>query len=293
MSIVNFGSINLDLVYNVERFVRPGETLRAGDHRRFAGGKGLNQSIALARAGTPPRHVGCVGEDGGWLVETLRKEGVGTRGIRVVRAATGHAVVQVDAVGENCILVHGGANHAISGDQIDRACRDLGPGDWVLLQNETNAVAAVMEKAAAKGSRLAFNPSPFDACLSDLPLDAVDTFLLNQAEAAALSGEGDVPRILDALAERYPKAGIVLTLGARGVAYAEGSLRLEVAAESAAALDTTGAGDTFTGYFLSETYRGSEPLPALQTAGKAAAICVTRLGAADSIPRLSELTPAS
>ena len=290
MSIVNFGSINIDLVYRVDRFVQPGETIHALDHQRFAGGKGFNQSIALARAGASPHHVGRVGPDGRWLVDLLRDEGVGVEGIESCEVPTGHAVIQVDAQGENSILVQGGANREISNDQLTGACSALGGGDWVVLQNETNAVAAVMEAAEGKGSTIVLNPSPMDDSVLQLPLHAVDIFLLNRAEAEALSGENEVERMLDALGERYPRAAVVLTLGDRGVRFAFDGQRIEVPAEPVSAHDTTGAGDTFAGYFLAERYAGVEPAPALRMACRAAAVCVTRPGAAASIPRRSELT---
>ncbi len=290
MSIVNFGSINIDLVYRVDRFVQPGETIHALDHQRFAGGKGFNQSIALARAGASPHHVGRVGADGRWLVDLLRDEGVGVEGIESCEVPTGHAVIQVDAQGENSILVHGGANREISNDQLAGACSALGGGDWVVLQNETNAVAAVMKAAEGKGSTIVLNPSPMDDSVLQLPLHAVDIFLLNRAEAEALSGENEVERMLDALRERYPRAAVVLTLGDRGVRFAFDGKKIEVPAEPVSAHDTTGAGDTFAGYFLAERYAGVEPAPALRMACRAAAFCVTRPGAAASIPRRAELT---
>ena len=134
------------------------------------------------------------------------------------------------------------------------------------------------------------NPSPMDESVFQLPLHAVDIFLLNRAEAEALSGESEVERMLDALSERYPRASLVLTLGDGGVRFAWGGQRIEVPAEPVSAHDTTGAGDTFAGYFLAERYAGVEAEPALRMACRAAAVCVTRSGAAASIPRRSELT---
>jgi ribokinase len=291
MPIVNFGSINLDFVYRVERLVAPGETIHALSQERFAGGKGFNQSIALARAGARVRHVGKVGEDGRWLVEMLKEEGVETRDIDYAAIPTGHAIIQVDARGENSILVHGGANREFTQDALARACSTLNREDWVLLQNETNAPARVIESAARKGSRVVFNPSPLDASILDLPLGRVDTFLVNRVEGQGLSGESEPDRILDAMQERYPNAATVLTLGDQGVVYARGSVRLKTAAESVQAVDTTGAGDTFAGYWLAETASSGDPERALRLACRAAADCVGRPGAAASIPRRSALGP--
>lgn len=291
MSIINFGSINVDFVYRVERFVKPGETLQTRDLRRFAGGKGFNQSIALARAGTPPRHVGRVGGDGRWLVEMLQNEGVDTQAIELGNTPTGHAIIQVDDAGENSILVHGGANREISQVHLDRVCSDLRERDWVLLQNETNGLAGVMEQASKRGSTVILNPSPMDERLLELPLQHVNTFLINRAEGEALSDEQEPRHIVDALGARFPNAAVVLTLGAQGALYAHGDERLHVPAEPVQAVDTTGAGDTFAGYFLAEVYSGTEPEHALRVACQAAGRCVTRSGAAASIPLKSQLDP--
>jgi ribokinase len=293
MAIVNFGSINLDFVYRVERLVAPGETIQTLSQQRFAGGKGFNQSIALARAGARVRHVGRVGEDGRWLVERLAEEGVETGDIEYAMTPTGHAIIQVDARGENSILVHGGANRELTQDAFVRVCGTLGAEDWVLLQNETNAPATVIELAAQKGSKIVFNPSPLDGSVLELPLGGVDTFLINSVEGQGLSGEIEPGRMLDAMQERYPNAATVLTLGDRGALYARDSIRLEVGAESVQAVDTTGAGDTFAGYWLAEMAIGGDPERALQLACRAAADCVGRPGAAVSIPRRSALEPST
>ncbi|MCS5636767.1 MAG: ribokinase [Myxococcota bacterium] len=289
MTIVNFGSINLDFVYQVDHLARPGETVPSLGQEQFAGGKGFNQSIALARAGAPVRHVGRVGEDGRWLVEMLEAEGVDISEIAVSGPSTGHAIIQVDAQGENSILVHGGANREIESESLERSCAALGEDDWVLLQNETNALAAVMELAPGRGSRMVLNPSPTDPSLLALPLDRIDTFLINQGEGEALCGEREPGRILEAMAERFPRSAVVLTLGARGALYAREETRLESAAEPARALDTTGAGDTFAGYYLAEMVARGDPERALRLGCIAAGYCVERAGAAASIPRRSDL----
>jgi ribokinase len=291
MPIVNFGSINLDFVYRVERLVAPGETIQTLSQQRFAGGKGFNQSIALARAGAQVRHVGRVGEDGRWLVNMLAEEGVETGDIEFAMTPTGHAIIQVDARGENSILVHGGANRDLTKDALVRVCATLSAEDWVLLQNETNAPANVMALAGQRGSKVVFNPSPLDASVLELPLGGVDTFIVNSVEGRGLSGETEPGRILDAMQERYPNAATVLTLGDRGALYARDGIRLEVAAESVEVVDTTGAGDTFAGYWLAEMAIVGDPERALHLACRAAARCVQRPGAAVSIPLRSALEP--
>ena len=289
MSIVNFGSINLDFVYRVERLVRPGETVQAMGQQLFSGGKGFNQSVALARAGASVRHVGRVGEDGRWLVDALEAEGIQTDAVEYGKTPTGHAIIQVDSDGENNILVCGGANLEISAQAIEQACAALETSDWVLLQNETNATAQVMRIVGEMGNPIVLNPSPMEPSLLALPLASVDTVIIARTEGETLSGEREPKRILERLAQQYPRASVVLTLGHRGVLFARESLRLEVPAEPVKAVDTTGAGDTFAGYFLAEMSAGSEPLPALQLACRAAAHCVTQPGASPSIPHRSQL----
>ncbi|MDG2334410.1 MAG: ribokinase [Myxococcota bacterium] len=290
MSLVNFGSINLDFVYRVQALVRPGETVQSLSLERFAGGKGFNQSLALARAGAEVRHVGSVGEDGRWLVEMLATEGVDIRNVEVVETPTGHAIIQVSARGENSILVHAGANRELSGSQLERACVDLGDGDWVLLQNETNAPEFVLAEASKRGFRVILNPSPLDSSLLDLPLDRVDTFLVNEVEGEALAGEADPDRVLGAMRKRFPAADIVLTRGEQGAAFSgRDGTSAYAGAESVEVIDTTGAGDTFAGFYLAALLSGANPQSALVAGCRAAAHCVSRPGAAPSIPRVSDL----
>lgn len=288
--ILNFGSLNIDHVYRVDRFVAPGETRAADSYTRFAGGKGFNQSIALARAGAKVAHAGRIGPDGRWLVERLAAEGVDVSLVEEGPEPTGHASIQVDATGENAILISGGANRGVGAEQIERVVATLGPGDELLLQNEISGVARLLEAAGQAGVTVTLNPSPIGG-LETLPLDTVGRFVLNRGEGEALSGETDPDAILDALRDRYPQAAIVLTLGGHGARYADSLRRIEVPAERARPLDTTGAGDTFTGYLLAGLVGGAAPEHALRWACRAAARCIERAGAADSIPRESELEP--
>lgn len=287
MKIINLGSINIDHVYSVDHFVRPGETLESVGYSIFSGGKGANQSIALARAGATVMHAGRVGPEGAWLKEQLAESGVDTELVRVVDAPTGHAVIQVNPEGENAIIIHGGANRTFKKSDIDRVFERAETGDILLLQNETNAIAEVLERA--ERLTVVFNPAPMDDALKHYPLEKVAIFIVNQVEGEALSGESEPEAILNALQTLYPKSRSVLTLGKAGVIYADGSERIRVAARQVEAVDTTGAGDTFIGYFLAELARGSDIKRALEQGVRAAAICVTRKGAAASIPMLVEL----
>lgn len=287
MKIINLGSINIDHVYRVEHFVRPGETLESESYSVFSGGKGANQSIALARAGAAVVHAGRVGPEGAWLKELLADNGVDAELVRVVDAPTGHAVIQVNPEGENAIIIHGGANRTFKKSEIDRVLERAEAGDFLLLQNETNAVAEVLERA--EGLTVVFNPAPMDEDVNGYPLEKVDIFIVNQVEGEALSGQSEPEAILDALQGLYPDSRTVLTLAKAGVIYADATERIHVAAKEVEAVDTTGAGDTFIGYFLAELARGSTIERCLEIGVRAAAVCVTRQGAADSIPTLSEL----
>ncbi|WP_345975695.1 ribokinase [Sulfurimonas sp. HSL3-7] len=289
MKIINFGSINIDHVYGVDHFVRPGETLESGSYRIFSGGKGANQSFALARAGAAVMHAGKVGPEGAWLKEKLQENGVDVSLVKVVDAPTGHAIIQVNKEGENAIIIYGGANRTVSDADIEKVLEQAEAGDYLLLQNEINALERVLQKAKGKGVTVVFNPAPMTKSVKSYPLELVDIFIVNEIEGEALSAENDPEAILDAMLKRYPKSRTVLTRGKAGVIYADEKQRIEVAALKVKAVDTTGAGDTFIGYFLAELSRGSAIEKCLQRGVKASAICVTRKGAADSIPRLEEL----
>ena len=289
MRILNFGSVNIDHVYAVDHFVRPGETLPSAGYRRFAGGKGFNQSIALARAGAAVWHAGRIGADGAWLREQLAADGADVSYLRVGDAPTGHAIIQVAPTGENAIILHGGANRSVTADDAERVLAAFGPGDCLLLQNEISEAARILALGAARGLSVVLNTAPFTPELLTWPLERVSVFILNELEGAGLTGGTDPERIVAALCTRFASAGVVLTLGRAGVLFGQGPRRIRVPAEAVKAVDTTAAGDTFTGYFLAEHARGADTETALRIGCRAAALCVTRPGAADSIPRRSEL----
>ena len=289
MKILNFGSLNIDLVYGVSHHARTGETLTTRDFKRHMGGKGLNQSVSLCRAGAEVYHAGCVGEDGVFLRDYLAESGVDTEHVRVIKEATGHAVIQVNSEGDNCILLYPGANRCQTKEAMDAALEGFAAGDLLLMQNETNGLADMMRSAKEKGMLVALNPSPIDDALLTLPMELVDYFILNEIEGAALSGESDPECILEALVRKYPAAHIVLTLGGAGSCYAHGEVRLHQDIFKVQTVDTTGAGDTFTGYFLSSQLRGESAAQSLRLAAAASAIAVTRPGAAQAIPLYDEV----
>lgn len=292
MKIVNYGSINLDHVYQVDHIVQPGETLLAADQNLFCGGKGLNQSIALAKAGAEIFHAGVVGEDGDILLDALRAAKVDITHIRRAPGASAHTVIQVDRKGQNCIIVFSGENMRPSEADIDRVLADFAPGDAVLMQNELFNTPLMMRKAAEKGLAIIFNPSPVSREMLSYPLETVSWFLLNEIEGEALTGETDPGRILDVLAKKFPNGSVVLTLGANGAWAMDRGQRFFQPAFEVQAVDTTAAGDTFTGFFLAGISSGM-PIPdALRRAAFASSIAVSRKGAADSIPTAEEVSLA-
>ena len=289
MRILNIGSLNIDYVYAVDHFVRPGETLASLNFSVFAGGKGFNQSIALARAGAAASHVGKVGKDGAWLIARLEKEGVDASAVGVEEAATGHAIIQVIPSGENAIVLHGGANQRVCASDIARALAGHGAGDYLLVQNETSSVADAIRGGAGRGLKVVFNPAPMSPAILGYPLDLVDIFILNETEAEGLTGKTAPDDIRAAMLGQFPGAMTVLTLGERGAVCFDAGTMLEQPAVAVNAVDTTAAGDTFTGYFLAGLMEHGDAARALELGCRAAAICVTRPGASDSIPLRKEL----
>ena len=258
VKILNFGSLNLDKVYKVAHFVREGETISAQEQNQFLGGKGLNQSVALARAGIFVEHAGAVGRETTEFHALLKAEGAGTTYLRVLETVSGHAVIQ-SCAGQNCIIVYGGANRMTRPQDVDAFLKDYGPGDLLLLQNETSCVRYAMEQAREKGMTVAFNPSPIDGSLTQ-----------------------DVLALADVLF-------VVLTVGGEGALYRKGGVLLRQRAYPVKVVDTTAAGDTFTGYFLAGMIRGFDPGKCLRCASMAAALAVSREGASASIPTWREV----
>jgi ribokinase len=289
MAILNFGSIIIDHVYRVPHFVRPGETLPATDYRVFAGGKGFNQTLAMARAGMPVTHAGAIGENGRWLLGLLAREGVEVADVAVTDTPTGHGVIQVTADGENAILQYPGANRTLTRAHIDRILARFGAGDVLVLQNEVNEIDYLVHAGHARGMRIVLNPAPMDAAIGALPLDAVGLLVVNEIEAADLTDASSPEAMLTGLRAQAPHTAVVLTLGTRGAIYQDASQRIETPAWPVTAVDTTGAGDTFTGYLVASLLQGLPVERAMARAARAAALCVTRPGAADAIPRAAEV----
>ncbi len=291
MKILNFGSLNLDHVYSVDHFVREGETLASFALNDFLGGKGLNQSIALARAGCSVYHAGKIGKDGNILMEKLKEERVNINYLMIDdETPTGHAIIQVDKSGQNCILLFGGANRRVTEKDIDTVLANFDEGDLVLLQNEITNVEYIIKQANKRGMIIAMNPSPIDQTLVSMKaLHYVDWFILNEVEGNALTGKKLGEEICDAMLEKYPEAHIVLTLGKLGAMYYDKTHFAKHGIYEVPVVDTTAAGDTFTGYFLSAVSENRTVEECLEFASKASSLAVTKAGASDSIPMRKEV----
>ncbi len=290
--VLNLGSLNLDYVYHVDHIVLPGETIDAADVQINCGGKGLNQSTALARAGAQVFHAGMIGEDGGALLDACRDTGVDVGLVRTVEGRTGHAIIQVDRLGQNSIVLFGGANRALTASYIEEALEGYGPDDVIVLQNEVNMLPRIIEAASTRGLRIVLNPSPFDDRIAECDLSRVWLFFVNEVEGAQLTGKTEADEIISELSRMFPAANIVLTLGSQGAVALVDGVRFEQPAVPCEVLDTTAAGDTFTGFFLAEYLRSGDAARALLTAAHASSIAVSRPGAAPSVPTLAEVREA-
>ena len=289
MKIYNFGSLNVDRVYGVEDFVRAGETILAKSLSFFPGGKGLNQTIALARAGANVYHVGCIGRDGGILKDTLVENQVPLTYVKEMDADGGHTALQVSESGQNAIIVYSGTNHMLTENFVDEVMQTIEPGDYVLMQNEINLVPYIIRKAKEAGAQVALNPSPITKELMSYPLEMVDLFIVNEIEGEAVTGEKEPQKILAAFREKYPHAKIALTLASEGSCYQDETTFAMQEIYKNTVVDTTGAGDTYCGYLLTCLMEGVPVKEALHMATAASSIAVSRQGAAPSIPKREEV----
>jgi len=292
VKFVNFGSVNYDYVYFVDHIVLPGETISSTDLSFYCGGKGLNQSIAMSLAGAEVFHAGLIGEDGGLLLETCRKHKVNTQYIRKTSVRCGNAIIQVSKSGQNSIVLFGGANRQNTREFIDEVLSDFEEGDYILLQNEMNLLDYIIEKAYDRKMHIVLNPSPYNESIDKCDLRKVSIFLLNEVEGMQLTGEKDAGRILSAMQLKFPDAGIVLTLGKQGVMYADREGTLAHGIYDVEVVDTTAAGDTFTGYFLASVLAGKPIEEALRVASIASSLAVSQKGAVDSIPKIEDVLAA-
>ena len=288
MKILNLGSCNIDYVYSLDSIVTAGETVSSKGMEIFPGGKGLNQSVALARAGAEVWHAGCVGSDGAMLREVLSQSGVRTELLKESEGKNGHAVIQVNSNGENCIIIHEGSNGEVTPEYIDFVLEHFGEGDMLLLQNEVSRVDYAVDTAYAKGISVMLNPSPINEKIKAIDFNKLTYLVLNTTEIKAVSGCESCEDGLKRLKDKYPRLKIMLTLGGDGCIYCDGE-SVYLPAQKVKAVDTTAAGDTFTGYFAAGIVSGLPLYEILRRATVAAGISVSRKGAAPSIPHSMEV----
>lgn len=280
MTIWCVGSINIDHFYAVPHIVAPGETLAATSNRSGLGGKGANQSVAAAMAGSTVRHIGATGPEGAWVVDRLTRYGVDTSNVDQTRPVTGHAIISVADDGENAIIIYSGANSEIRRDGVERALGSARAGDILLLQNETNAQVEAAELAKARGVQVFYSAAPFDVAAVKAVQPFIDLLIVNEIESQQLD---------DALPGFSVPARLV-TLGPRGAVWRKDTGEVvDVPAPRVDPVDTTGAGDTFAGYFAAGLDQGMTLREAMARATAAAALKVTRPGTADAIPSADEV----
>lgn len=288
MAVYNLGSINADLFYRVPHLLTPGETLASTEHSRGLGGKGANMSVAIARGAARAVHIGAVGADGRWAVERLMEYGVDTRNIVELDVPTGHAIIIVDDHGENAILIHPGANRALTETHIAAALESATDADTFLFQNETSAQVEGAKLASARGMRIVHAAAPFDAKAVEAVLPMLDILVMNAVEAQQLTDAVGMD-VTD-----LPVRDVIVTLGGDGCRWIntdDGTDRT-FPAIPVTPVDTTGAGDTFTGFLVAGLDRGLPMEQAISLGQQAGAIMVTRHGTADVIPDLKDIEDA-
>ncbi|KAJ1667832.1 putative ribokinase [Coemansia sp. RSA 1813] len=356
LRVFTFASINIDEVYSVPHIVRPGETISSTERQQNAGGKGANASVAAARAGAQVHIAGLIGKDGLWVRDLLSQTGANVEQVRVLDGvSTGRAIIQVDRSGENAIFLFPGTNHKLAKADAHRAFARCTKGDWLLLTNETTAVAEAIAHAHSLGMQVLWNPAPMNSRMMDAKelVDMVDVLVLNETELLELakqiegvdyesdSSQDHVGLARQIIVEVQIRA-IIVTLGSKGSIGLVRRSRVNshsilVSSEPASAassssasisssgkgddvveiqlpcapvpkekiMDTTGAGDTWVGYFVAELARTQNESPesigslatltpamvrqAMRFATYASGLAVTEMGAIPAIPERSRV----
>ena len=291
MKILSFGSLNYDHVYEVDHFTEPKETQSSLSYIRNFGGKGLNQSIALAKAGMDVFHAGRLGSDGQDFIDYLNEYNVKTDYLlKDDSLTTGHAIIEV-CKGQNRIILHGGANQAIDNKQIDEVLKHFDDNDILLIQNEISSLDYLISTAKEKGLKIVFNTAPMNDKVFTYPLDKIDIFIVNEIEAAGLvkTDTNDIDLIINKLKDSFKDKIIIMTVGEKGSYYICNDEIIHQDAYIVDVVDTTAAGDTFTGFFLASYLKDKDIKKALDIAAKASSITVQAKGAARSIPSINDL----
>lgn len=287
MKILNFGSINKDFFYSVNDFVQPGETISSITYNIKIGGKGLNQSVGISKAGQNIYHAGIINKDDTFILDKLKKWNINCENILLSNNPTGHAIIQVDKKGENSIIIHGGANHDVNIKFIKSVLSKFDSGDILVIQNEINNIKEIIDRAHHKKMKIIFNPAPFNNEILSYDLNKISTLILNQTEGEALSKEKKPDGILKVLNSKFNNTKIILTLGEKGSLYSFKDELLKIKAHKLDTVDTTGAGDTFIGYYVAGIASKMNTKDNLNRASEAAALATTKLGGAESIPRIN------
>nr|WP_289063557.1 ribokinase [uncultured Anaerostipes sp.] len=289
MKVLNYGSLNYDYVYEVDHINKPGETQSCQARNVFCGGKGLNQSVALARAGVLVYQGGLIGEDGQLFLDICQENGIDTSYLGRTEGPCGHAVIQLDKKGENSIMIYGGANQKQTPEHIAQVLENFGEGDILLLQNEVNGLKDLIDQAWKRQMKIILNPSPWNDVLKECDLKKVSIFLINEVEGEQITGKQKPEEILEEMERFYPDAQTVLTLGSQGAIWQGEGRQIRQEAYPVKTVDTTAAGDTFTGYFIAGLTENIPMEENLNRAARASAIAVSRMGAAPSIPLRREV----
>ena len=287
MKILNFGSINKDFFYSVNDFVRPGETISSNRYDIKIGGKGLNQSVGISKAGVKVYHAGIINKEDTFIIDKLKSWKINCDNILLSDNPTGHAIIQVNKKGENSIIIHGGANHDFNLKSIKSILSKFETGDVLLLQNEINNIDEIIDRAHYKKMKIIFNPAPFNNDILKYDLNKINTLILNQSEGEGLSNEKIPDKILKVLNNNFKNTEIILTLGEKGSLYSYKDELIKIRAHDVKTVDTTGAGDTFIGYYVAGFASKMNKKDNLKRASEAAALTTIKLGGAESIPSIN------
>ncbi len=284
MTIFNLGSINIDYTYQIPHLPRAGETLTSTHFSYAIGGKGLNQSLSLIKAGADVTHIGAVNPQDTWILKEMSENNLRTDHVQHVSAPTGHAIIYVNSHGENQIILHPGANHSIDINDAQETLMDKEPSDWALLQNETTGALEFAKAARALFIPLAYNAAPFLPKVTVALIPYCDILIVNHHEATEIAKELQVDR--ERLSAKLLNIRhLIITDGANGVTYQGEEGTLHQPAFPVEVKDTTGAGDCFCGFFMAEVSQKKPFKDALRMASAAAALHVTKHGAASSPSR--------
>ncbi len=290
MKTLVFGSCNLDFIYKTDERLPFGEIPAMVPAQISSGGKGVNQSIALKKAGMDTYFAGRRGADGDLLRQVLEENGVNTSFLRTSPGISGQAHILVNGAGENYILkLCPGANYEITRADIDGVLAAFGPGDLLVLQNEISELPYLIDAGFRRGMRTVLNPSPFTPAMREIDYAKIWLVFVNEEEAAGLA-EGRAPGAFVAdMRKKYPETCWVVTLGKEGSLYFDASSLYRQAALPANVADTTCAGDTFTGFFTAALCAGADIPSALLRGAAASSITISRVGAAGVIPAKAEV----